>query len=1796
MNILIELPSCIIIIEEMGVTRLNYLLDRDIVITDLIRETLLKKNVKHLLIDASSYLFYLLDFCSLPDDFVGPTVKDHTGQSLEDLQDLRSQQLPYQPQVLPTSDDFLMNRKYAGTYDELVAIAKKDIEGLKAMNFQLIFFFDRHVPQRVKPSTDDQNCKEDVMEERVASFKDFAMQFRKKQKLEAWRELKRVVTQQIVVFDESKLPVPLFAMKQFETFLQKERNTLNIEINCEIGEADPKILAQALALRAQGKEYYVYSYDTDFAAMRDCPLIKFRCMNSISDESIEAIVWRRSRIAEYLDISEVGFVEFCLVMGCDYTKHIDRSTLAYGPRQGLQQMTESELFDLIRHHPNQKVITLPNSMDEHSHQRQELHLNYARAFFQGDSLEVHEHELQTLMQIHQHSALLMVAEQRNQSHNRDKDGNESTEEDDEEDDNEEVGAQSARQQEVSNPDEFFEIVNLSRQCKDLIDVWESNQQRQSSPTVYSALEFLRSRMHDGCIRLGNDGYVTSLHPDYLHVVITPQHLQAFDHMLADLLAYEGFLVNLQNGLVTEAHRPRQLVIASDEMPQWEDIQVAYFYQKVIQYLQLDDIFEPKQLFHGKLFQCYCNQFRVSSVLSKPDDNEQELEDRKEGRKKLLPIYHQKKEIIKLVEKNQITLINGRTGCGKSTVVPLFLYEYRKLLSPDQNVKLLVIEPRRVAAKNLFDRVKQEVNREWIANCDPPIIGMCRGYEHPIDVDKANVIFTTAGYVIAKYLQNMAALGEVYTHIILDEVHERTMDYDMLLLFLKEVLLSNGSKLKLILMSATPDQNLYDQFFGIPVAQATIDSNVYPLEIHHINSDSFRALTANMSRGFLDICNSIDHYSEEERRKILEARNRGESFRRRIANVFFQWQCEAMVSLLENIRNISSKRIKGVLIFVSGIGEIFTVKKYLKRLSYKRDTDVLWYHSQVEGNSKFDDLRAKEEGKASPTNSTETILEAAPKMRIIIATNVLESAVNIPDIDLVFCFGAQNVKEYDPRNPYRISLVNTWISKDSARQRAGRTGRVSSGLVFRLYSEGLHNDVFDDRIIPEVETIPLQDSLLKIVDATKLLATKHPLKDIRNVFSRLPGMMHLNEAMSHQLQTRITDAIEDLLSLKLVKQYSAELLILTPMGKFCSAMSMSIRLSRLIYYGILLGVEYESTIIAAALSLPTAQIPFRAPSTLYKYDHPDYLNIMIRTCFKAKMKLDQGYLSDVFQLFTLFKNYDEISNENHKAGTLTRDTGIPHKPEISLWDFHNAAFLNVDKMDRFHRIGKQHLVDIQHATNAACGKTHIDRRPPKVVTRDFTFKELNEERVALLRMILVWTCEGNILKSQSQPRRLPDNVILIKDHPKFDHRKAIELFPSNPKFTRVAREIVEFPYRSTSEELWPILINGLTVMMQRNEVEVAMIWRNMSVGEQQLYILGSSSLAEKVQSAFLLDQTAATIVPAPSNPTYQLWVIPSSLVQHIEFQFAREYFESSLEVYLPTQGNWSVRTQNVQHTVLLQSLRSTGIVGENELPERHNLNGFLLPSNSKEDLGYVILRFKPNKVVNGIKDLPLSVRLSNAYSLMRRPRCLTIGGYDVYRTDKKTPFESMSSIKLGVYPNTGQWLIARPNANASRYSLDQSWYPTGMEDCSSISWSNLRMVDAENVARPVYAVAGLVIKSNVKVDQEAHHARRAVLLDANRHQQEWTTQRQQEHEEGLRYMSTHVSVIPYHEKWIEAMLAFVEGKDDQTTVLGNNLIKLRRLLDGIHQPALNSTFRKIVLQFHQDLIRGNTEHPLSFPVV
>ncbi|KAH8322278.1 hypothetical protein KR059_010241 [Drosophila kikkawai] len=174
-----------------------------------------------------------------------------------------------------------------------------------------------------------------------------------------------------------------------------------------------------------------------------------------------------------------------------------------------------------------------------------------------------------------------------------------------------------------------------------------------------------------------------------------------------------------------------------------------------------------------------------------------------NRDKTLSIYAKRDEILAAIKGNPVVILKGETGCGKTTQVPQYILDEGFMTG--QYCNIVVAQPRRIAAISIANRVCEE--RHWQ-------LGTVCGYQvglHRETGDDTRLLYCTTGVLLNMLINNKTLTH--YTHIVLDEVHERDQDMDFLLIVVRRLLATNSCHVKVILMSATIDPRGFADYFA-----------------------------------------------------------------------------------------------------------------------------------------------------------------------------------------------------------------------------------------------------------------------------------------------------------------------------------------------------------------------------------------------------------------------------------------------------------------------------------------------------------------------------------------------------------------------------------------------------------------------------------------------------------------------------------------------------------------------------------------------------------------------------------------------------------------------------------------------------------------------------------------------------------------------------------------------------------------------------------------------------------------------
>lgn len=472
----------------------------------------------------------------------------------------------------------------------------------------------------------------------------------------------------------------------------------------------------------------------------------------------------------------------------------------------------------------------------------------------------------------------------------------------------------------------------------------------------------------------------------------------------------------------------------------------------------------------------------------------------------LPILSEEQVIMEAINENPIVIIAGETGSGKTTQVPQFLYE----AGFAENQLIGITEPRRVAAISMSKRVATEMN------LSSDIVSYLIRFEGNT-TDKTKVKFMTDG-VLLKEIENDFLLSK-YSVIILDEAHERSIYTDILIGLLSRIVpLRNkkGNPLKLIIMSATlrvADFTENKKLFKTTPPVLTVDARQFPVTVHfnkRTHSDyvheaykkTIKIHTQLPDGGILVFLTGQQevHQLVKKLRKSFpilkgnDCKNNPHSKEpHKTKDQEFEEESDDEFDMKKAIKK--SKQSKKKLISQLTLPKVNLDNYQLPGDDTEADLHDVDSDSETRGNADSEDDSENEEflveSNSQPlwvlplysllsSDKQSKVFDPPPEgtRLCIVATNVAETSLTIPNIKYVIDSGRQKTRLYDKVTGVSAYVV-TYCSKASANQRAGRAGRTGPGHCYRLYSSAVFNDELQDFSVPEIQKKPVDDLMLQM---------------------------------------------------------------------------------------------------------------------------------------------------------------------------------------------------------------------------------------------------------------------------------------------------------------------------------------------------------------------------------------------------------------------------------------------------------------------------------------------------------------------------------------------------------------------------------------------------------------------------------------------------------------------------------------------------------------------------------------------
>ncbi|ESK92682.1 dead deah box [Moniliophthora roreri MCA 2997] len=491
----------------------------------------------------------------------------------------------------------------------------------------------------------------------------------------------------------------------------------------------------------------------------------------------------------------------------------------------------------------------------------------------------------------------------------------------------------------------------------------------------------------------------------------------------------------------------------------------------------------------------------------------------------LPSFSAKDQFLAMLESNRVVVVVGQTGCGKTTQLPQFILDSLILADNGSKASILVTQPRRISALGVAARVSYE-------RLDDGSVGYAIRGESK-QTDKTKLLFCTTGVVLRR-LSLGDKLADV-THIVVDEVHERSVDGDFLLLELKELLKAN-SKLKVVLMSATINHETFVKYFNgaplltipgftHPVTDLYLEDFIPKLEyrppaIKGKQDKAEAEKTAYMKQGLDEqSVTSIMNISRSER-------------------IDYQ-----LIAALVDHLITSGKQRGGVLIFLPGVQEIRQCMEALKATVSTKDAEILPLHANLSSDEQM------------------KVFAKTSKWKLIATTNVAETSITIDDVIYVIDTGKVKETQYD-HEANLSRLMETWITRAAARQRRGRAGRTQPGVCYKLYTRK-QEKTMGSFPIPEILRVPLENISLSV----KVMREDEDVK------------LYLNQAIDPPQTIAIDKAWSTLQEVGAVDEEGK----LTALGRHMSLLPIDLRLAKMLVLGTIFRCLGPILTIAASLS-------------------------------------------------------------------------------------------------------------------------------------------------------------------------------------------------------------------------------------------------------------------------------------------------------------------------------------------------------------------------------------------------------------------------------------------------------------------------------------------------------------------------------------------------------------------------------------------------------------------------------------
>ncbi|KAI0388979.1 helicase associated domain-containing protein [Xylariaceae sp. FL0594] len=679
----------------------------------------------------------------------------------------------------------------------------------------------------------------------------------------------------------------------------------------------------------------------------------------------------------------------------------------------------------------------------------------------------------------------------------------------------------------------------------------------------------------------------------------------------------------------------------------------------------------------------------------------------------LPMWHFRQQVLEAVDREQVVIVCGETGCGKSTQVPSFLLEHQ--LSLGRPCKIYCTEPRRISAISLARRVSEELGE---AKGDLGTPRSLVGYSIRLESNtskETRLVYATTG-IVMRMLEGSNELREI-THLVLDEVHERSIDSDFLLIVLKK-LLEKRKDLRVILMSATVDADRFSNYLGrAPVLN--VPGRTFPVQVKYLE-DALELTGYTLNQQGHERMTDLDEDADDEddastaMKAAKDLRHYSTQTRNTLSQMDeYQIEYDLIVRLIGRVA-VDPAYIdysKAILVFLPGIAEIRTLNDLLLgEPFFQRGWEVYPLHSTI----------------ATEDQERAFLVPPAGVRKIVLATNIAETGITIPDVTCVIDTGKHREMRFDERRQLS-RLIDTFISRANAKQRRGRAGRVQDGLCFHMFTRYRHDQLMSDQQTPEMLRLSLQDLAIR-VKICKLGGIEETLGQALDA----PSAKNIRRAIDALVDVRALTPAEEL----------------TPLGFQLARLPLDVFLGKLILQGTIFRCLDMAITVAAILS---SKSPFSAPFGQ-------------RTQADQARKAFRRADSDPLTVYNAYQGWKRVcQNSNHdfqyckknylSSQTLTNIEDLKGQLLVSLVD---AGFLQLTHDER------QNLNRLRYSSR----RRQFFELPQRV--------NVNSDNDVITASVLAWSFYPKLLTRENKGFRNVGNNQSISLHPSSVNKGRLDL--------------------------------------------------------------------------------------------------------------------------------------------------------------------------------------------------------------------------------------------------------------------------------------------------------------------------------------------------------------------------------------------------------------------------------------